>query len=183
MTIEEKILPHIRIENIKNLALSRGTYLMTHVWGDPAPLEQQHYIPLDIEFSGLNFVSLNNVSPSHYSRPQICLARFDSRTRCQMRVESAVGSLPCSEGFSPGSPVFLPRSSKIKISKFQFDWEFEGHGFVSLRLLCVTLVKQSRLLLSLLSLLLLLLCSKTICMHSKKEQHRAHNVTCELSES
>ena len=46
------------------------------------------------------------------------------------------------------------------MSKFQYDREFEGCGFVSLRLLCVTLAQQSRLLLLLLlslSLLLLLL--------------------------
>ena len=33
---------------------------------------------------------------------------FDSRTRRHMWVEFIVGSRPCSEGFSPGSPVFLP---------------------------------------------------------------------------
>ena len=33
---------------------------------------------------------------------------FDSRTRRPMWVEFVVGSCPCSEGFSPGSPVFLP---------------------------------------------------------------------------
>ncbi len=33
---------------------------------------------------------------------------FDSRTRRHMWVEFVVGSRPCSEGFSPGSPVFLP---------------------------------------------------------------------------
>ena len=32
-------------------------------------------------------------------------------------------------------------------------------------------------------LLLLLLCSKTICMHSFRKQHRAHSVACELSET
>ena len=32
---------------------------------------------------------------------------FDSRTRRHMWVEFVVGSRPCSEGFSPGSPVFL----------------------------------------------------------------------------
>ena len=36
---------------------------------------------------------------------------------------------PCCEGFN--------------ISKFQFDREFESHGFVSRKLLGVTLVKQS----------------------------------------
>ena len=33
---------------------------------------------------------------------------FDSRSRCHMWLEFVVGSRPCSEGFSPGSPVFLP---------------------------------------------------------------------------
>ena len=33
---------------------------------------------------------------------------FDSRSRCHMWVEFVVGSRPCSEGFSPGTPVFLP---------------------------------------------------------------------------
>ena len=33
---------------------------------------------------------------------------FDSRTRRHMWVEFVFGSRPCSEGFSPGSPVFLP---------------------------------------------------------------------------
>ena len=33
---------------------------------------------------------------------------FDSRTRRHMWVEFVVGSRPSSEGFSPGSPVFLP---------------------------------------------------------------------------
>ena len=34
--------------------------------------------------------------------------RFNSRTRRHMWVEFVAGSLPCSEGFSPGSLVFLP---------------------------------------------------------------------------
>ena len=33
---------------------------------------------------------------------------FDFRTRRHMWVEFVVGSRPRSEGFSPGSPVFLP---------------------------------------------------------------------------
>ena len=33
---------------------------------------------------------------------------FDSRTRRHMWAEFVVGSRPCSEGFSPGTPVFLP---------------------------------------------------------------------------
>ena len=39
--------------------------------------------------------------------PPMCPG-FDSRTRRQMWVEFVVGSRLCSEGFSPGSPVFLP---------------------------------------------------------------------------
>ena len=46
-----------------------------------------------------------------------------------MWVELVVGSRPYSEGFSPGSPV--PTFSKTNISKFQFDREFEGYGFIS----------------------------------------------------
>jgi hypothetical protein len=33
---------------------------------------------------------------------------LDSQNRCHMWVEFVVDSLPCFEGFSPGSPVFLP---------------------------------------------------------------------------
>ena len=33
---------------------------------------------------------------------------FNSRIRCHMWVEFAAGSRPCSESYSPGTPVFLP---------------------------------------------------------------------------
>ena len=39
--------------------------------------------------------------------PPMCPG-FNSRTRRHMWVEFVVGSRPSSEGFSPGSPVFLP---------------------------------------------------------------------------
>ena len=39
--------------------------------------------------------------------PPMCPG-FDSRTRRHMWVDFVVGSRPSSEGFSPGSPVFLP---------------------------------------------------------------------------
>ena len=39
--------------------------------------------------------------------PPMCPG-FDSHTRRHVRVEFVVGSRPCSKGFSPGSPVFLP---------------------------------------------------------------------------
>ena len=47
---------------------------------------------------------------------------FDSRSRRHMWVEFVVGSCPCSEGFSPGAPVFLP-PQKLTFPKFQFDLE------------------------------------------------------------
>ena len=48
--------------------------------------------------------------------------KFDSRTRRHMRVEFVVGSRPRSERFFSGFSGF-PLSSKINISKFQFDLE------------------------------------------------------------
>ena len=50
------------------------------------------------------------------------LPGFDSRSRRHMWVEFVVGSRPCSEGFSPGTPVFLT-PQKPSSSKFQFDLE------------------------------------------------------------
>ena len=47
---------------------------------------------------------------------------FDSRTRRHMWVELVVGSRPCSERFSLGTPKF-PLSTKTNVSKFQFDLE------------------------------------------------------------
>ena len=60
---------------------------------------------------------------------------FKSWARCHKWVEFAVGSCPCSEGFSLGFPVFLTKVN-INFSKFQFDREFKGHRFVS----CKTVV-------------------------------------------
>ena len=50
---------------------------------------------------------------------------------------------PLLRGFFSGFSGFPP-SSKTNISKFQFDWELEGHGFISWRLLCVTLIKKKK---------------------------------------
>ena len=47
---------------------------------------------------------------------------FDSWTRCHMWVEFVVGSLLCSEGFSPGTPVFLP-PQKPTLLNSNFDLE------------------------------------------------------------
>ena len=44
--------------------------------------------------------------------PPMCPG-FDSRTWRHMWVEFVVGSRPCSEGFSPGSPVFVPSQKPI----------------------------------------------------------------------
>ena len=54
--------------------------------------------------------------------PPMCPV-FDSWSRLHMWIEFVVGSRSCSEGFSP--------PSKANILKFQFDQEFEGHGFIS----------------------------------------------------
>ena len=40
-----------------------------------------------------------------------------------MRVKFVVGSLPCSEKFFSGTPIFSSPLLKINISKFQFDQE------------------------------------------------------------
>ena len=48
---------------------------------------------------------------------------FDSRTQCQMWVQFAVGSRPCSARFFSGYSGF-PFSSKTNISKFQFDLDY-----------------------------------------------------------
>ena len=45
---------------------------------------------------------------------------FDSRTRHHMWVKFVVGSRPCSEGFSPGTPVFLPPQPTS--SNFNSTW-------------------------------------------------------------
>ena len=47
---------------------------------------------------------------------------FDSRTRRHMWVEFVVGSRPCSEGFSPGSPVFLPPQKPTPNSNSIWKW-------------------------------------------------------------
>ena len=54
---------------------------------------------------------------------------FDSRIRRHMWVEFVVGSSPCSEGFSLGSPIFLPPQKPT----FQIPIRFgnESHKFVS----------------------------------------------------
>ena len=54
--------------------------------------------------------------------PPTNVAGFESRRRRHMWVEFVVGSLPCSERFFSGYSGF-PLSSKINISKFQFDQE------------------------------------------------------------
>ena len=80
-----------------------------------------------------------------------------------MWVEFVVGSRPYSEGFSPGSPVFLPPQKSTLSSKFQFDREFEGHGFVSY-LYCYVLPSLNKVDLSFLFYSighLLFLCFKT----------------------
>ena len=68
---------------------------------------------------------------------------FKSWTPCHMWVEFVVGSRPCSEGFSPGSPVFLPPQKSTFLNSNSIG-NSRATGLSVLRLLCVTLVKQSR---------------------------------------
>ena len=51
-----------------------------------------------------------------------------SRTLRHMWVEFVVGSRPCSEGFSPGSPVFLPpqKSTLLNSDSIWKQW-MKGH--------------------------------------------------------
>ena len=59
---------------------------------------------------------------------------FDSRTRRHMWIEFVVGSRPCSEGFSPGSHVFLPpQKPTLQIPIRSGN---EGHRFASLAIKC-----------------------------------------------
>ena len=51
-------------------------------------------------------------------------AGFVSRTRRHMWIEFVVGSRPCSEGFSPGSPVFFPpqKSTLLNSNSIWKQW-------------------------------------------------------------
>ena len=70
------------------------------------------------------------------------LPGFDSRTRRHMWVEFVVGSCPCSEGFSPGSPVFLP-PQKPTLPNSNSIGNSRATGLSVARLLGATLVKHS----------------------------------------
>ena len=59
-----------------------------------------------------------------------------------MWVEFVVGSRPRSEGFSPGSLVFLP-PQKPTFPNSNSIWNPRATGLSVVRLLSVTLVKQS----------------------------------------
>ena len=65
---------------------------------------------------------------------------FDSRTRRHMCVDFVVSSRPCSEGFSPGPPVFLP-PEKLTFLNSNSTWNSRATGLSVTRLLSVTLVK------------------------------------------
>jgi len=54
---------------------------------------------------------------------------FDSHTRRHMWVEFVVGSRPCSEGFSPGSPVFLPpqKPTLLNSNSIWNQWDRKSH--------------------------------------------------------
>ena len=58
-----------------------------------------------------------------------------------MWLEFVVGSRPCSEGFSLGSPVFLPPQKSTFLNFNSIGKSTRATGLsVSVRLLCVTLI-------------------------------------------
>ena len=76
--------------------------------------------------------------------PPMC-PRFECQTRRHMWVEFVVGSLPCSERFSTGTPVF-PSPQKPTFPNSNLIWNIVKHFIVSLWLgwwrehsLCLTL--------------------------------------------
>ena len=100
--------------------------------------------------------------------PPMCPG-LDSRTRRYKWIEFVFGSRPCSEGFLR---VFrLSSLSKTNISKFQFDREFECHGFISWRLLCVILVKQNWLILFIYLVFIMGACRTDFCRLGSQAGH------------
>ena len=77
------------------------------------------------------------------SRDRAMWSRFDSWTQRQMWVVFVVGSHPYSEGFSPGSPVFLPPQKPSLLHSNSIE-NLRATGLSVSRLLCTTLIKQSR---------------------------------------
>ena len=67
---------------------------------------------------------------------------FNSRTRRHMWVDFVVGSLLASRGFSPGTPVF-PSPQRPTFPNSNLIWNSRAAGLSVVRLLVVTLVKQS----------------------------------------
>ena len=65
---------------------------------------------------------------------------FDSRHRSHMWVEFVVGSRPCSKGYSPGSPVFLPLQKTTLQIPF-FDRQMRVTGLSALLLVLPSLSK------------------------------------------
>ncbi len=63
--------------------------------------------------------------------------------RCHMWVEFVVGSRPCSEGFSPGSPVFIP--PKKTTLQIPFRSSMHVHVSTSSKLFGVTWVNKLHL--------------------------------------
>ena len=68
---------------------------------------------------------------------------FRSWTLCHKWLEFVVGSPPCSEGFSPGSLVFLSPQKPTFLNSNSIR-NSRATGLSVERLLCVTLIKQSQ---------------------------------------
>ena len=87
---------------------------------------------------------------------------FDSRTRRHVWVEFVVGSHPCSEGFPPGSLVFLPpqKSTHLNSNSISKQW-MKSH------------LMEMPLQIPLLLLLLLLLLLFVVCFSKTFYSHHA----------
>ena len=61
-------------------------------------------------------------------------SRFNSRARRHMWVEFIVGSCPCSKGFSPTSPVFLPPQKSTLLNSYLIWKQWMKSHFVEMPL-------------------------------------------------
>ena len=59
---------------------------------------------------------------------------FDSRTRRHVWVEFVVGSHPCSEGFPPGSLVFLPPQKSTHLNSNSISKQWKKSHFMEMSL-------------------------------------------------
>ena len=109
------------IDPVQSLQIMLGLGMGKSIVAEPQRCPKLPSMVLSLHYFFNNFIGLDHKNykvymfrgeqgwrsfESTYLAPM--WAGFDSRTRRHMWVEFVVGSRPCSEGFSPGTPVFLP---------------------------------------------------------------------------